>query len=241
VNVRAIPSLNGAEVGELRVGNTVSLYAPDVNGWCYVTTPALEGWCSRQNGAVMFEKVGAPPMDWTANLAVPFVSQIDASSAKSNNDCGIASLLMLQRWAMVHRFGLLEPTLPTVDDLEKYTVLAQPNPPKGLTFAQLLTLAKQIGFSSRYLSPLTMEKLIDLLDTEEMPVMVLVDYSLFNPSANAKIAHLCIIKGFNETEFLCHDPYLGGADYRISRVQLDAAMKTVPGNAGSYQGMVLAV
>ena len=171
-------------------------------------------------------------------LDVPFVSQLGGSAALSNNDCLIASLLMLVRY-WFRQQGLLVPIVPSVDDLIKYTPLGQPNPPKGLTFAQGIALARLLGFPAAYVQPVTESALTRILDAGS-PIAVLLDYSAYNPSG-AKIAHILVVHSYDAEYFWTHDPYLLGANVKLKRVQLMAAMKSSPGNSIGFQGMVLAV
>lgn len=60
VNVRNAPAQTGADVGDLRKGDLVTLYDPPSNGWVYIEKGALKGWTSLQNGAVVFTPVNVP-------------------------------------------------------------------------------------------------------------------------------------------------------------------------------------
>ncbi len=181
--------------------------------------------------------VPVPPL-WTVSLDVPYVSQLGTQAALSNNDCGVAALLMLERfWFQQH--GLSTPIIPDVDDLERRTPLAQPNPPKGLTFADLQQVALLTGFQTHYAQPMTPDKIVESLGAG-VPVLALVDYRTYNPKSTTTFAHFMIVKGYNADAFLTADPYSGGNNVIVPRAQLDAAMKSVPGNAGSYQALVLA-
>ncbi|MCC6801540.1 MAG: SH3 domain-containing protein [Anaerolineae bacterium] len=57
VNVRTYPDAVGADVGDLRKGDIVTLYSPEVNGWSYITKGELRGWVSLQNGRVALTPV----------------------------------------------------------------------------------------------------------------------------------------------------------------------------------------
>ncbi len=52
VNLRAYPRPSGTDIGDLRVGDTVMLYTPEVQEWVYVENATIRGWVSRQNGTV---------------------------------------------------------------------------------------------------------------------------------------------------------------------------------------------
>lgn len=242
--VRQLPSEDAPILRQLRVGATVRYDpTPIPGGWYTVAGVKLNSWLALETGYVAAGVIAIEPAGavetWTVNLDAPYVSQTDANAARSLNDCAIAALLCLIRhWFTQH--GLLVPSLPTVDMLIPFTALNDRPPPNGLTFAQIGALARQLGFQTTYRQPLTPDEIARLLH-EGKPVIVLVDYSVYNPAANAKIAHLTVVKGYNSAAFLTHDSYLAGADYRIAREQLSAAMKSSPGNVQPYQGMTLSV
>jgi uncharacterized protein YgiM (DUF1202 family) len=54
VNVRTYPSEVGADVGDLRKGDIVTLYSPEFNGWSFISMGEVRGWVSLQNGKVAF-------------------------------------------------------------------------------------------------------------------------------------------------------------------------------------------
>lgn len=245
LKLRSLPSLSGTQIRVMAYQELVTVYAqPIVSADSYDWQRVIDsknnaGWSANHvDGTDSFVDVPPPAETWTVDLAVPFVSQIDGASSASNNDCGVSSLLMQERFYFASH-GLLTPTVPSVDDLVPYTPLALPNPPHGLTFTDIIFLARQTGFTALYQSGLIADKLTALLDAGK-PVMALVDYSLFNPVSGSSISHLCIVKGYSASYFNCHDPYKLGANYRILKSQLDAAMKAVPQNSGSYQGLVIA-
>lgn len=244
VRLRPAPSLGNKEIRYLIKGEQVTRYAQpmvlaDGFHWYRVTASmGNSGWSADPiNGVPSFTAVTVPET-WATRLDAPYVSQTSATAAKSNNDCGIASLLMqIRYWMKQH--ALVVPSLPSVDDLFKYTALAKTPPPIGLTFLQLELLARQLGFPTKYTQPATMDWITQQL-RDDQPVMVLVDYAVFYPSAGQKIAHLAIVSAYNSTHFLTQDPYLAGANYRISRAQLENAMRSSPGNNLGFQAMTLA-
>ena len=59
VNVRAYPNNQGADVGDLHLGDLVQLYTPEVDGWVLVQNEYVRGWVSRQNGKVDFSRATA--------------------------------------------------------------------------------------------------------------------------------------------------------------------------------------
>lgn len=60
INIRAYPTLWGKDVGDLRKGDQVTVYLPEVNGWVLVESPYARGWISMQNGAVGFTAASQP-------------------------------------------------------------------------------------------------------------------------------------------------------------------------------------
>ncbi len=59
INVRAYPNDQGADVGDLHLGDLVQLYTPEVEGWVQVQNETVRGWISRQNGKVDFSQATA--------------------------------------------------------------------------------------------------------------------------------------------------------------------------------------
>lgn len=83
VNVRAQPHPSAADLGDLRVGDVVTRFAPDMNGWTYVEKGTLKGWASLQNGAVKFEPVAVPQPE-------PYLNGVDISQAQTALDWNAA-------------------------------------------------------------------------------------------------------------------------------------------------------
>lgn len=234
---RAAPSLSAATLRVLANGQRVTGYPDsqvvrDGYTWYYCVTQAGENGWSANSWLVPV----LPPEVWTVNLNVPFVSQQGAGASLSANDCGLAALLSMMRYAM-KRKGFLQPDLPTVDDVSRHTALVKPNPPNGLTIGDVIAIGKRYGVECEYVQPMTTEAIIDYLDAGK-PVMCLVDYSKFNPSGE-KISHYVTVLGYSANAFLCHDSYLLGANVTIPQAQLATAMLITPGNSIGRQSMVL--
>lgn len=234
---RAAPSLSATNLRNLANGQPVTAYpdsAKTADGytWFYCITAAGDNGWSASNFLVPV----LPPQVWTVKLPVPYVSQESTTAARSPNDCRIATYLMQWRYWLMTK-GATEPSVPTVDDLTKYTRLVQQPPPSGLLFADVDALAKLTGFDLDYVQPARIETIIDLLDTGK-PVSVLVDYSKVN-TAHKPIAHEMLVIGYSDTAFLVHDPYVLKANVTVPQAQLETAMKTTPGNSAQYQAMIL--
>lgn len=245
LKLRPNPTTAQKELRIMAYREQVTRYAEPVvsaDGYTWVRVTdgmGSSGWAADPISGVVSFIPATIPDTWTVKLDVPYVSQINAAADISANDCGVASLLMQVRyWFTQH--GLSVPSVPAVDDLVSYTALVQNPPPKGLTFAQLEQLAAKLGFKTLYQQPMAADAIATFL-REGKPAMVLVDYLKYAPSANSQIAHLCIVSGYNSTSFLTQDPYLMGANYKVSRQQLEDAMRSSPGNTVGFQGMVLAV
>lgn len=168
-------------------------------------------------------------------LDVPFVTQLGSDANVSPNDCAISALLMLTRYAQKSdHWGV--PDVPTVDMLVPFTPLGS-NPKNLMTFADVIALARRLGYKAEYHSGMTPDKIRESIRVDR-PVMCLVDYSIFNLKG-AKIPHFMVASGFDDDDFTCQDSYLQGANVHIDSARLDDAMKVVPGNAGEYQALVL--
>lgn len=234
---RAAPSLSAATLRTLANKQPVTAYPDsqvvrDGYTWYYCLTANGESGWSANNWLVPV----LPPEVWTVRLDAPFVSQLGITAARSPNDCRVAVYLMQWRYWLMTK-GATEPSVPTVDDLVKYTRLALTPPPKGLLFADVDALAKMTGFDLDYVQPARIETIVSYIDAGK-PVSVLVDYSKIN-IGHAPIAHEMLVIGYSQNAFLLHDPYLLGENVTVPKTQLETAMKTTPENSAQYQAMVL--
>lgn len=103
INLRAVPSAGGVDLGDLYPGTFVELTGEALGDWVRVVTAGgVSGWVALQNGAVKFERVEAPapavyangvdisqaqtPLDWNAvkaggvNFAIIRATQGTATS-----------------------------------------------------------------------------------------------------------------------------------------------------------------
>ena len=246
VNLRPAATTNSMPIRTLTVGErVVVLLEPqttaDGYNWLRVNTSNGDGWAVQyyDNRDVFLPYQSPTPEAWTVKLDVPYVSQRGIDAALSANDCLCASLLMCARYAVHRDYGLV-PSLPTVDDLTQHSRLAQPDPPHGLRLdTDGVQLANALGFRAAYVQPMTEGLIVSYL-SGGTPVIVLLDYSVYNPTG-AHIAHILVVSGYSDTEFMTLDPYLRGANVAISRTKLMQAMASSPGNSVGYQGMFLAV
>jgi hypothetical protein len=73
INVRGYPALVAEDVGDLRLGDVVTGYEPQVSNWMRVENATTAGWISLQNGAVTLEKIGGgttpPPVTFPGSKA----------------------------------------------------------------------------------------------------------------------------------------------------------------------------
>lgn len=70
VNLRAYPRPTGTDIGDLRVGDVVQLYSPEVQDWVFVENAAIRGWVSRQNGTVIFAPASAAQAAEAESMAI---------------------------------------------------------------------------------------------------------------------------------------------------------------------------
>lgn len=233
-NIRELPSAKSKDIGDLLLNEPITFrptLTPVIENfrWYALEKPVL-GWVA--DVATLTPGV---PEKWLDELDVPYVSQRDSNSSLYNNDCLIACLLMAIRYLRHGESGRL-PTLPTVDDVARHSRLASGSRFLNFTDADILSTA--LGYQATYRRPLMTSDIVSLIDRNH-PVIVLVDYARYNPG-NGSFPHFALVKGYSQNYFLTHDPYLAGANLKISREALDAAMKTVPENTLSYQGLTIA-
>jgi Papain-like cysteine protease AvrRpt2 len=248
ISLRVEPDAQAFRIRVIPKGEEVTLYtAPTVQAdgyaWLRVHTDRNEdGWSAQYvNGADSFIPAPepVPPSSWIVHLDVPYVNQKneDPTANLSQNDCGVASMLMMQRYFLFVETALVA-SIPTVDDLVPYTALKDPTV-KGLGFKDIIRLANQLGFNAYSHTPCPLEVIRGFLD-ELLPVMCLLDYKQFNPAhVGNNFSHFAVAIGYNETHFLFHDPYEAGPNYSIANAQLQDAMTGTPGNSPETQGMVL--
>lgn len=251
VRMRSFPGLNAVDVRipGIAKDEIVSVFPSTITipisgyRWVFVTDKqGRQGWCAEGGPWGKTFAVYVPPVEdvWD-EIDVPHVSQLnsDLTADLSQNDCGIASGLMIVR-NYFREHGLIVPKVPTVDDVSEWTVLANPAV-KGLTFAQVIAAMKLVGFTFEVIANFSVERLINYIVIEKKPVFLLLNYAVFNPSDEFNGAHFAVLKGVNRTrtKFKFNDPYHGGANFVISRTVLEAAYKNVPGNSSESQGLIL--
>jgi hypothetical protein len=235
-NIRQECNTGSPILGVVKLNQKVTIRPKEtekLNGWhWYALEAPIKGWV-----ADVATFTTNPDEPWLVDLNVPYVSQQDAYSSLKRNDCGLASLLMLTRY-WLHQYSGIVSMIPSVNDLVKY--VPNPDDPANLaiSFTNLVLLSRNMGFPTIFRQPFTPDHIVEQLDLGK-PSMVLVRYDKFNPSDAFDGAHLAVAIGYSQNYFKFHDPYNGGANYRISRTSLDSAMKSVPGNSLNYQGLYL--
>lgn len=147
-------------------------------------------------------------------LSVPYVSQTSVTASRYRNDCGIACALMVAK----HR----NPDANyTVDNLAKHTRLVTRD--KGLTPADLIQLLKLLQVESHARHTLSLDALKGQIDSGK-PVILLVNYKYFQSKA---FGHYVTLVGYEGDEFIVHDPYLRGPNYRMSAGTFRKAIEDV--------------
>lgn len=255
-NVRRAHTTQGnTPLGTIRSGDSVTWYpAVDVltdgtpytagmpipSGayrWTWIEYGSLVGWVAlvSESWAVQFEN---PEQDETviALLDVPFVSQLDANADRRGNDCGIACALMVDRYLEV-RAGRGVPSIPVVDDLIQYvTELAGQDTPVHLN--SLVTLLGRRGIHAAVRRPFAVTD-IQAEISAGRPVVMLCVYKHIVPEDVFNGGHYVTCVGFSDKSMIVHDPYRGGAGYRVPLDRFALAISDL-GNVGmSNQGIVL--
>jgi len=239
VNVRRTASTQSTVLWELRVGSTVR-YDPTIfEGGAYrVGGNTVNTWYALDEGyvaagVVTIETVGDTPDHPIRKLDVPFVSQLGPDANRTNNDCGIACVLMLIQFCL-KAAGLRPMKALTVDRLIEDTPLALADKPQGLTV--LTGLLDTYGVDAQITRPLTPDAIIKQIDARK-PVLALVNYQQIGGEA---FGHYVVVHGYGERGFYLHDPYHKGSDTYVSRESLDEALTNTSGFAAfPYQGVTL--
>lgn len=147
-------------------------------------------------------------------LSVPYVSQEGVGADQFRNDCGPACVSMVIEYLTGRKVS--------PDVLARKTKLPQ-NKDKGLNAADLLVLlgAERVRASARH--SLTLQTLKAEIDTGR-PVILLVNYKYFG---GMPFGHFALLIGYEGNEYVFHDPYKGGPNYRISADQLLKALTDI--------------
>lgn len=233
VNIRATPDANGEDIGDLHKGDTIT-YRPNpiiANGFTWYALEApMVGWFTN------LAKIGAASNQIPRiSQNIPYISQEGTGSNKFRNDCGVASILMAERFCMVNAgFGIA--SIPTVDELSARSPLSQKD--YYLTFNDLINLGKVSGFDFQTVQGMNLDKIAEFLRNGIAPI-ILVSYAAFNPN-HGEFTHFCVPYAYNDQVFWVHDPYVGGETYQITHEQLDFALQDVARLGDQkYQGLVV--
>jgi hypothetical protein len=234
VNIRQAPIATSKDMGDLRKGDKI-VYRPKKwtgNGftWYALESPVI-GWFTDLAKVAPITDNVVP----TLSLDIPYVSQEGSDAAKYRNDCGVASLLMAERWWYTRK-GLSVPSIPTVNEISAHTNLV--NTDYYLTFTDLIVTARLSGFNLETVQGMNLAKIIELLNAHQAPI-ILVSYTKLNPG-NGDFSHFCVPYAYSDDYFWIHDPYKGGASLRVTDAQLDQALTDVVrlGNM-AYQGLII--
>jgi hypothetical protein len=235
-NVRRDPTTRVANViGALYKNDVVSYrpqtYANEGYHWTHIEAP-FAGWVSN----VASIAAGAPPTPDTPiiSISLPYVSQNGTTATRFRNECGVASGLMLVRWRY-QKAGLLDAPLLTVDDAAAKTPLLTLD--DGLTLVEVQTLLRGYGVTATTEREVTPDRIIELLRAGK-PVLVLVNQKYFG---GADTGHFVVVNAYGERGFWVQDPDKKGANWYITREELDKALKEVTKFAAwTNQGLIAA-
>lgn len=147
-------------------------------------------------------------------LQVPYVSQTSVTASRYRNDCGIACALMVAKYR--------NPDLNvTVDGLAVHTRLV--NRDKGLLPSDLIQILNLKQVSAYAVHDLSLDALKQQIDAGK-PVILLVNYKHFQGKA---FGHYVTLIGYEGDDFIVHDPYLRGAEYRMNSGTFRKAIEDV--------------
>lgn len=237
VRVRETPSTTARILRMLRVGDEIR-YSPEVvvGGDYEINKEIFNTWFQLEDGFVATNVLTIGVVEEKelplCLLNVPFISQIDNTSKRTNNDCGVACALMLIQYTIM-RSGLKMMRALTVDKLVEDTSLKMRDIP--LTLTAVVNLMEDYGLSPKIIRPLNPEAIVKKLD-ESTPAILLVNYRHIGMGA---FGHYVVAHGYSEGGFFVHDPYKQGANLFVPREKLDLALTdTSTFAAFTYQGIV---
>lgn len=233
VNVRAEPTTSAPVVGQLVVDNVIDVrpgrWVGNGYTWAHMTAP-VTGWFA--SNLCTLEDVDTSDT-LLVRLDVPYVSQTGTNANQRNNDCLIACVLMVQRYYW-RETTMLTPTVPSVNDLVKYTSLASSDKP--LALSEGVTLFTRLGLRTTVRRDLVLDAIVTELQ-DECPPVVLVNYAYIG---GQNFGHFVVPVAVSEKYVWVNDPYLKGANYRMTRAQFEQAISQTGSAGAPYQGIVLA-
>jgi hypothetical protein len=236
VNVREDASITAPILRTLRVGDSVCYKQMAVVGGEYtVAGTKMSSWFQLNTGFVAagVVTISTEVLETPLRLLnVPFVSQIDSTSKRTNNDCGVACALMV----IQHRLliaGMRVMRALTVDRLVNDTPLAHKDAP--LTLSAVSNLLEAYGLNPKIMRPLNSDAIVKSID-DARPCILLVNYRHIG---TGNFGHYVVAHGYSENNFWIHDPYKEGANKPVSREKLEQALTDVSDFAAfPYQGIV---
>ncbi len=235
INVREAASITAPILRTLRAGDFVTYQPTAVLGKEYlVGGMKMSGWYALDVGFIaagvvtISAEISETPLRL---LNVPFVSQIDSTSKRTNNDCGVACALMLLQYRLA-QVGLKPMRALTVDRMIADTALAHKDSP--LTLLAISNLLEAYGLTPKLVRPLNCNFILGSIDNLQ-PCIALVNYRHIGAG---NFGHYIIVHGYSENFFWVHDPYKEGANKPISREKLELALTDVSDFAAfPYQGI----
>ena len=235
INVRASASVAAPVLRTLKVGDIITYKPTAVIGGEYLLGGMkMSAWYQLDVGFIaagvvtISAEIGEFPLKL---LNVPFVSQVDSTSKRTNNDCGVACVLMLLSFRLA-QVGLKVMRALTVDRMVTDTALAHKDAP--LTLSALSNLLDIYGLTPKLIRPLNCNFILGSIDNLQ-PCIALVNYRHIGAG---NFGHYIIVHGYSENFFWVHDPYKEGANKPISREKLELALTDVSDFAAfPYQGI----
>jgi hypothetical protein len=155
-----------------------------------------------------------------SNLKVPYISQLDSTTAaEHNNDCGAACGVMLLR-------ACFPDNKMTVDE---FYDACQPTGDEYLSVSQIAAVLSKHGVATTWKTRNTLTNLFDYL-SDGCPCMALVNYGElvdtgYTQKKTFRGAHFVVVVGIDHESVFIHDPYRteGGSDLVIDHDSWDYA------------------
>lgn len=236
-NIRSQPATSSAIIGQLVRDQRVKFYEQTVageSGQWWKLSP--NGYAANVYKQSVICKIVRDETDRPIKiLDVPYVSQRGGTASKRNNDCLIASCLMLYQDRLVDSgFGVNQ--VLSVDASLWITPLAGTDAPLGI--ADGLNFLSNLGVEPQYIRPIDLPKIRQLIDSGK-PVVALVRYKYIKEDEFTG-GHFLVIIGYGTKGFYVNDPYAGGEKFYVSNENMDLALTDLDAYAAlDYQGIII--
>ncbi|MFN8530161.1 MAG: C39 family peptidase [Anaerolineae bacterium] len=235
INLRSAPRTSGIRLLAVPNGTPLLWYkggSVRADGyvwfWVEITQSGQGGWMAliasttEEQFVVVPNPPPPPPPGVEKILEVPYYSQLTSPGAEMDSaDCGETSCRMVIGW-LLKKAGLQDFPGLTIDDLTR-DIGKRPN--AYMQLEDVRRLLAMYGFPTAQVTThaMTLDGIAQQIDAGR-PAIPLVKYAHIYPGDSFTGGHFLVAVGYSPTQIIVHDPYRGGANYRIARAQFELAL-----------------